>query len=693
MFLFSKENNSKLRNNVGEPPVIYDSTLAIQTVGQMHAYLKNKGFYNNKVEFEAKQMANDKKVKLIYHIEEGKPTIISTLSYDIYPKNIDIVIRSNLDDAEIDVGERFDTETLEKERQRIAELLQNDGYFFFSSDLVYFHADTLRATRKADVTVRLKEDPIKLFSDSIKVDPYITYKIGDIFVRQDFENTVAEIMNRDTIQESGYHFLKEKAFTIRPKVITRSIFLKPYDYYTLEDHENTYRRLSGLNNYKYINISYVKSQSDDPTKMIDCVISLVPGKPWSFNMETNGTNTGGNLGINGSFSVVNRNIFKGAEFLRFGLAGGLEAQSVKSENQVVKNTPFNTVEFGPEMSLVFPKFLLPVDQNRFAKRFVPKTTFSLSYNFQKRPDYTRNIMNGALTYSWRESKTKGHAIDPFNISQTQIDKTPQFQATLDSLDNSSLKASYENNFITAMVYNFVYNNQLVQKQTKYQIFRGNIELAGNIVYFLDKNVLNSSTNEDGQYLFSNIPYSQYVRVFTEYIRSFSLNETSNFVSRSFLGIGMPYLNSTSLPFTKSFYGGGTNGIRAWQARRLGPGSIPNEFTNSAKVDQIGDIKIEQNLEYRFKVFKYLEGALFMDAGNIWVFDRPGQDERSIFKFGNLWHDLAIGTGIGARLNFNFFVIRLDVGKRIKDPGSDTPERIKFFYPNPPVYNFAIGYPF
>lgn len=692
-FIFKKDSESGLRLSIGEMPVLYDSLSSKESVKQMHAFLKNKGFYHNEVHYvETRRREKNKKIKVKYIVDLKEPTTIAEIKIDVDTNNLAIDLNREREKSHLKVGDNFDIDELEKERLRLTRIMQEEGYYYFSNDLLFYHADTIREKNKVFLSYRLKEKAIKYVDDSIKVNPYITYKVKNVFVRQDYGEDEAGITGTDTSFLFDYHFINPTTFFVKPKAISRSIFHKEGDYYILSNHEDTYRRLTALNNFKYVNISYNTAQDSLPN-YLNCLVSLAPTQPKSFSVETNGTNTGGILGVNGTFSISHRNVFRGSELLRFSLYAGMEAQSVKSDDDIIENTPFNTLEVGPEVSLVLPKFLLPINKHTFAKKFVPKTTFTLSYNYQRRPDYTRNIVNAGLIYSWKESRTKSHAIQPINISNIQIFKSADFQARLDSLDNSSLKASYEDNFISSIMYSFVYNDQVINQGKTHFIFRANAEFAGNLIYTIDKNYLNRPTDENGSYTINNIPYAQFVRVYTEFVPNIYINRANQVVSRTFIGVGVPYNNSSSMPFVRSFYGGGTNGIRAWQARSLGPGSISNEDLAEANVDQIGDIKIEQNLEYRFKIVKYLEGALFADIGNIWVLDNPDYGEAGNFRFDKLWKDLAIANGIGLRLNFEYFVIRLDAAKRMKDPGAEDPFAIKFYYSEPPVYNFAIGYPF
>ena len=691
-FLFKKESKKSLRLNLGEPPVLYDSTSSLNTTRQMHAFLIKRGYYDNRVTFsDTIKREKSKKIRVTYHITTGEATKIAEVEMLIDKKGIETYLINEQDKSKLKVGNNLDLDVLDAERRRMKKVLQNQGYFFFTEDLFFYKVDTLKEAKKAYITYHLKEKPQVYFGDSVRVDPYLTYKIRNVYIRQDFGKKYEGILPSDTSELWGYQFVSAGSFRVKPKVISRSIFHHSEDFYKLENHENTYRRLNALNNFNFVNLSYL-NVSDTSSPHIDCLVSLSPSKPASISAELSLTNTGGVPGINGTGSIVHRNIFGGAEMLKFTLYGGIEAQVVRSSEEIVDNTPFNTVEIGPELSLTLPKFLLPVDQNFFAKRFVPKTTITTSYNYQRRPDYTRNILNTGLIYSWRESKTKSHAIQPININQIKILKSDDFQKRLDSLGNASLKASYEDNFITSIMYNFTYNSQVIKKDKSYHIFRANIEFAGNLLNMVDRNFLNSEQDTNGLYLINDIPYAQYFRTYFEYIPNIVFNPANKLVTRTFIGVGIPYGNSFSMPFVKSFYGGGTNGIRAWEQRSLGPGSVSNAELQEANVDQIGDMKIEQNIEYRFRIIKVIEGAVFTDMGNIWYINNQDFSEAAEFQPDKLWKDLAIGAGIGLRLNFDYFIIRLDVGQRIKDPGSEQPFEIRY-YPNTEVYNFAIGYPF
>lgn len=688
-----KKKNKEFRPP-GEPPVLYDSSDTKRSTIHINAYLKNKGYYDNKVTYVEK--LNRKKANVVYEVELGQPTLISEIEYNLEGCGAMTPILQDSANSLLKVGDPFDIDNLEKERKRITAHLLNEGYYFFSKDLLYFTADTLKESKNVHLKLEYQENPVKMNAkDTVPIHPYRTYRMNNIYVRMDYDPKKSITLKEDTIYESGYYFIGHKEFRVKPKTVSRAIFFSSNDYYLLKRQEDTYRRLSALNNFQYINITFVPVPNKE-RPMLDCIINMSPTKDKSISLETNGTNTGGNLGVNGTISYQHRNKFRGAELLKFKVIAGVEAQNVSTnqDDKVIENTPFNTVEFGPELSLEVPKFMVPFStQDRFAKRNVPKTFFLTSYNYQNRPDYERTIFNVSFGYRWKESASKSHQLEPLNLSVVEIDKSPEFQDRLDSLGSSTLRASYNDHFIWATTYSYILNSRAQRNRNNYHFFRLNVEPAGNLLWFMNKNVFSSEPDENGNYRINNIVYAQYLRTIWEYSYKQQLKKESKMVYRTFIGLGFPYGNIDVMPFEKSFYAGGSNGIRAWQSRSLGPGSLSEEISNTTSIDQIGDIKFEGNIEFRFDITRLFEGAVFTDYGNIWLLQEDEARPGGKFEIENFWQDMAIGLGAGLRLDFNYFVIRLDVARRVKDPGSEDPREIRFFHPAPPVYNFGIGYPF
>ncbi len=443
---------------------------------------------------------------------------------------------------------------------------------------------------------------------------------------------------------------------------------------------------------------------------LDCYIELSPVPKQSITVETEGTNTGGNLGVAGNLVYQNKNVFKGAEVFETKLRGGLEVQRLldqqggKSNIDIKKGIPFNTLEFGPELSLYVPRFLLPIKVNA-SKSSNPKTVFNVAYNFQQRPDFTRIINKISFGYTWRESPTKRHMINPVEISFVQVDLKPEFQSIINNSKNVFIRNSYLPHLVTDTRYTFVYNNQVFQKSSNYDYFRFNFESSGNILRALD-NLLGSTKNATGSYELFKVPYSQYLRANIDYRHYKQLAEHHQVVFRAAFGIGKTLKNLQALPFEKSFYGGGANGLRAWQIRSLGPGSYPG----SSNFDQIGDLQLEGNIEYRVKLLRQLNGALFVDGGNIWLINPGSGFTGGEFDGNQFYKEIALGTGIGARFDFSFFIIRLDLGIKLRDPQFNENERWviqhlfdsnwKVDYQNTHAhsysflnFNLGIGYPF
>ena len=367
-------------------------------------------------------------------------------------------------------------------------------------------------------------------------------------------------------------------------------------------------------------------------------IYLTPSYLKSFSIETICSNNGGNLGVEGNLIYQNKNIFRGGEHLTVKLNGGLEIQQLINEQQEeIKflGLPFNTMEFGPEINLEFPRFLLPVNLEKFSQRANPKTNLNALFNFQKRPEYLRELIQVSFGYFWNETRFKKHFINPVNISVIYLNPTASFQERIDNEDNPFILNSYKDHFINSTSYRFIYNNQRINKITDFSYFKFDAEFAGNIQSAINKMLKKPyDSPETESYTIFNIRYSQYIKTDFDY-RHYYQRKTASFVQRLNVGVGKPYGNLDVLPFEKSYYGGGANSIRAWQARSLGPGTLPDSIISNS-LYQIGELKIEGNLEYRFDITKLFEGAAFVDAGNIWILKPDEGRPNAEFKMNKLW---------------------------------------------------------
>lgn len=688
--LYHNKPESKIRQKIGEAPVIYDSTLNDNSVELMNKYLQNRGYYDNVVSVTPK--IRKKRAKMTFNIDKKEQYIVSKFSHFISDKSIEAIFISDSSKAEIKVNDAFDIEKLKKERIRVERLLKNNGYYKFSREYVVFEVDTFKDSKTAELNLIIKNPTSNyLNTDSIVESNHQTYSIKKVVVRMDFDARNPLNKNGDTTIVDDMVFIDLEGEKFNKKAISRITYIRPGQLYNLKNQEETYRNLSALRVFSYVSIQYQKDFFSSGNELI-ATIDLNPRKKKSLTIETEGTNNGGNLGINGSVNFQNNNTFKGAEILNVSFNGGLESQTILTDNNDERVLgdflPFNTLEFGPEVDLEVPRFLLPINADRFSPRGNPRTTFNASYNLQERPDYRRDVTKTYIAYTWNATPTKTHVVQPFDLSYIKLDPSEEFSELLETISNPFLRNSYTDNLILAAKYSFILNTKTTQVLKNSVFFRANIESAGNFLA-LTTNSWNDNKNSDSSYNIAGIRYAQYVRADIDfrYYQAFKFNKL---VYRLASGLGVPYGNSLAMPFEKSFYAGGANGIRAWRARELGPGNLPDSTENN--VDQIGNMNIEANIEFRFPITNILEGAGFVDAGNIWNYNQKDSREDTQFKANKLWDGTAIGFGAGIRFNFTFFILRLDAATKLKDPSLSDPNQLNPQWRQTNL-NLGIGYPF
>tara|TARA_R110002096_G_scaffold169779_3_gene341501 strand:+ start:6653 stop:8962 length:2310 start_codon:yes stop_codon:yes gene_type:complete len=685
--LFYYKENSKLRNNLGEAPVIFDSSSCGLSTGLMTRYLNNRGYYKNNVTYQTK--SSKKRVKLIYKVKKNKRFFISKVSHDISDSTIAELYLNDSVQKHLEAGMPFDLEELKKERQQTDYLLKNNGYYRFFEDYVVYQVDTFMDRNEAEVTLMIK-NPKRKIDAAVSKNKHQVYTIKDVIVRTDYNSNETNVAG-DTLDFNNITFIDYQYDKVNKRLLSKIIHLKPGEIYRIKNQDNTYRNLSELRLFNSINIVFEEVKGSETNELI-AYIDLNPRKKRSFSVETEGTNNGGNLGVNGTLKYQNINTFRGGELFNLGVNGGLEAQRILTDDdesgQIAGGAlGFNTFEFGPSASLEIPRFLFPIKTDALSL-FNPRTSFNASFNYQERPDYVRNITKTYIAYTWNSSPTVSHIVQPFDLSYAKISLSPAFERLLREIQNPFLTNTYTDNLIMALKYSFILNTQGSNKLRNHQFIRVNLESSGNLLSAITDG-FNDSQNEDGSYNFLNIRYAQYFKSDFDY-RYYQKLNNNEMVYRLAVGIGLPYGNSVAMPFEKSFYAGGANNNRAWRARELGPGTLSDSIRQN--VDQIGNFKIELNLEYRFPISKLFESAVFIDAGNIWNVRQDEDRFETQFAIDRLWDGLAIGIGTGIRLNFTFFILRLDVAAPFKDPGSIDPTQLKLKL-NETNLNLGIGYPF
>ena len=740
----------RIKDNLGEEPVIIDSNLTNNSLKQMRIFLNNKGYFNSEVEkytdsniarpayrkfrealnktgyFDTKTSQNHqllinelimiadriwlrkRKADVHYFIKTTAPYKIRNIEYVSAQSEITKLFNDEKKNSFIIKGKRYDADNLDKERDRLTKLMKNEGYFYFTKDFIRYDIDSSLNSHQLDIKLIVIEPYVRypLKPDSLVKTIHKKYKIDNIFVFTDYTPAANDTNKYDTLRFSvqykkknnpplQYFFIYRKKMRIKPKTYTQSLFVKAGDMYNFDNVDKTYKRLLGLKVFRYTNISFEDiSEFKSDTGRLNCKILLTRSKVKAFSVETEGTNSGGELGISANLVYENKNLLKGAELFRFSINGALENQKINYSstkvNKALKNLKwFNTIETGAELSLKIPRFLIPVRQELFPRYFKPKTTIDGSFNLQMRPDYTRYIYKGSWGYEWKESDFKTHIVAPFNINVVKIYPDSVFQHMIDSLQDPVLQNMYNDHIITAMTYSFIYNNQNLEKTTDFMYFRGDVELAG--VAFLAYTAI---IKEVGNYLLFNMPYSQYMRLNADYRYYHYFTPKTSLVFHANLGYGMPLTKYNSLPFEKAFYGGGANSMRGWQIKSLGPGGYND--SSGYQFDKIGDIDIEANLEYRFPIYKFFRGAVFVDAGNIWLQNSNEDFPDAEFRFDKFYSQIAFDAGAGIRLDFDFFLFRFDAAMPLKDPSEVPGDR--WIFNKPEVmkrvqWHVAIGYPF
>ena len=674
----------------GDKPIIWDPALTVKSEKDIKAYLNNIGYFNAEVHssiFQTKSKAN-----ITYKIDPKTPYRFDSLSWSISDSNLmneDLKNKSLLSKADI-----FNTYTLDDERNRISDFLRNQGYFDFNKEFISFTVDSSLNRHALHMLTNISE--INTKQDTLG-GGFKKYSISKVFIYPNFEidNQSEDIYDTLVIDLGSiknakaigrYSFLYKGKLKIKPSVIAQSVFIEPDEYFHNRDLKETYQKLNRFPIYKYTDISFHKKE-DTATARLDAHIKLYRSSLQYYSIETDGTNSSGDLGVRLGFNYGNKNLFRGGELINLRISTAFENR--KYSNYENENRLFNTLEYGMVLSVYSPIFIVPLKQSRFPKYFTPRTVIRFGYNYQMRPSYERHISSFQFGYEWKQSKTVFHRFSILDISMTKIFPSPAFQSSLDTITNERYKDQYQDHFIAAVKYNYIYNTQQQNKHSSFTFFNAGLEAAGNLSYSLYE--LFKVEKTDGYYTAFGIRFAQFLRSEIDYRHYIALTNNQGVIYRFNAGLGIAYGNSLGMPFEKGFYGGGANGMRAWAYRDLGPGIYKN--TIGAEYDKMGDIKLEANLEYRFPLFGYLEGATFVDMGNIWLLQESETFTEGKFNWNTFYKQFAIDAGIGFRLDFDFFLVRLDGALKVQDPSKEK----MFVLPKSQIrdiyWSFGIGYPF
>jgi outer membrane protein assembly factor BamA len=681
----------KFLRKIGEEPVIYDPYLTEKSMNQLGIYMKNKGYYNASISDSV--IFKGKKANVTYYIKAGKPYTIKDITYAIEDTGIRKFYFADTINSLIKRGDLFDKDlVLQNERTRIERIMKTNGYYNFSREYVFFNWDSL--FHKVNVEIQI-ENPINTnigkedFHKQYKVRKIIASRMPDPSVPNTYDN------NNDTIDAGRNIFLTDiQKLRINPKSFVQFIYIQSGRLYNESSIEETYTHVSSLNLFKLVDIKFTELTNLPDTSnylWLDCNIRLSPAVSQSYSADLEGTNSSGNIGGGVHFKYRHINLFGNAELLDLKVRGSIE---FLKESKTNKYAPGQ--EFGIESNIKFPTFLIPVRNKSFIKKYNPKTLLSLSYNYQDRPEFIRTVANIGFGYQWKQSRFQEHIFRPFEINYVDIKElSDDFEKFI---SGKYIENSYRDHLITNMSYSYIYNSQNIKKNQNFDYFRVNIESAGNTLSLFNKQFTKRSDSISSYYQVLGIQYSQYLKTDFEYKYYNIINPTNNFVYRIFVGAAYPYANARAIPFEKRYFSGGANGLRGWQARSLGPGSSIEDTASWARYpNSTGDIKIELNFEYRFKLFWKLEGAFFMDAGNIWAIRKEDNREGGWFQPNSFYKELAMDSGLGFRLDFSFFIFRTDIGMKMRDPSQPIGERWilgnRKLVRDDFAFQIGIGYPF
>ncbi|WP_127121102.1 translocation and assembly module lipoprotein TamL [Chryseotalea sanaruensis] len=682
------------KNKLGKTPVLLTDATPTETAKVLEGQLNNDGYFKSKVSFEVK--TKRKKSEVIYTVILERPYRIRSINYIF----LDTMHASKLNEIKttslLKENQRYSLELLSAEQQRIQEVVENEGYYYFDDRYLLFKADTTIGKRMVELDLTIEP--------GIPDRARRIYHVREIYVFPNYTLSNDSLATTgDTTVVDGFKYIDNQN-NFRPTIITNAINLKPDSIYKRVNHEYTLSHLMGLNTFKYVNIKYRGNRSD--SSGLWAYIYLTPQLKKSLRFMTDVVSKSNNfVGPGMEFTFTNRNIFRGAEMFQFKLNGSYEWQ-VRNK----QTTNLNALEIGVEASLSVPRFITPFNIQYNAAKYLPQTQIKAGYSFQQRLQYFRlNSSNINAGYTWRESTLKTHQLLPIDLTFVQSTKTSkEFDDLLNA--NPTLKNSFQNQFILGSSYSYTFNTQLSDDiDQKYNIknvkrsdyyFNGKVDVSGNIA-----NAIQSTkfTEEQKPYLLFNVPYSQYVRTQLDGRYYHQFDKHNKIATRVLAGVGYAYGNAENMPYIKQFSVGGSSSLRAFPARSVGPGTFNFLDTDSILfIDQRADIKLEGNVEYRFDIIKVMKGALFFDAGNIWLIKEDSLRTGGQFNKSKFLQEIAVGTGFGLRFDFNFFVLRFDLAFPLRKPYREEKNRwaideINFGNKNwrreNLILNIAIGYPF
>lgn len=665
-----------LNRKFGEAPVYLSDLDSTRIMELIDNRLENNGFFHSSI--SSKTKIKKHLAAIDFNAKLGKPYALETYQLDSTKGSVYVEIDSTLTETLMPKQSRFNLDLMKEERQRIDERLKTKGYYNFNEDFLIFEADTNQyEDRRFDLFLRLKRD--------VPRKSLLPYTLAEINVFPDYSLN-QEDMENDTVTVKGVNFIQNPVF-FKPKRMEPYILLKKGQTYNPDTSRLTSSRLSSIGAYRFVNIRYENLNPNDSTSdtlKLRANIFLSPLKKRSVRAELQAvTKSNGFVGPAMALVYSNRNLFQGGETFNLTGSFGYEVQLGSGGNM----TGLSSTQFGLKAGLIVPRLLLPFNINDQYLYSVPKTNMSIGFDFFDRSNlYRLKSFNTRFGYNWRKNRTVYHEVNPISVDYVNTSNiTPEFQTILDQ--NQFLQSSFQKQLIAGITYTFVFNQLSLSDKRHPILMVANVDIAGTGL-----DLLSNNTNDEGQKTLFGTAYAQYAKADVNFVYSHRLSSSQRLVARLFGGYGLPYGNSETLPFARQYFSGGPSSVRAFRTRSLGPGTYnPTSADQGSFFDRSGDIRFEANLEYRFPIYSYLKGALFADAGNVWLSNEnaalPGGKFSSDFL-----NELGVGVGMGMRVDIQNFVIRFDFATPLSKPYLPRGQRFNADFKEF-LFNFAIGYPF
>ena len=719
--------------NKGQAPIIFDEVKTTKSTKSLKDYFISKGYFEANVVFEKEQL-KEKEIGINYKITTNQQYYIDTITTEIESPVLDSIYQLHKDKSIIKKGNPFVFDDFEQEEKRLVTLYRNSGIYHYKSNSLGFWTDSTKQSYRKNVLLKIPERITSVNDSAVKI-PYKVKKVTEVNVYTDFSIKNLNKKFKDSVTYNNYNFYSYGKMKFNPKHLVNSLFITPNDYYKDAEKSLSQNHLRNLNSFSSsIDINYIEKSGDSLTANI----YLTPLDKYSISFDLDATTSNIKpFGILGKTTLLARNLFKGSETLEIAFQGSFLNVSNDASNS---SSFFNAWELISSASLKFPRLLFPINTSGIIpKHMAPKTDINASLSVQKNIGLDRQTISGGIGYSWKSTKERGHRIDLLNlqyIKNLNIDNyffiydseyeklndvsieitgnelpentVENYDAINDEMDEildpeNGFEDTYPEDFDTAsdvnerqdiltenvmvpvISYSFVYNTRKNINDNNFSYFTARFVSSGNLSTLIAPN-----KNSEGQKLMFGLPIAQYFKTEFEYKKYWELRKNNILVFRTFVGAAIPYGNSSSIPFSRSYSAGGSNEIRAWRTFDLGPGAELNTLEYN-----VATFKIVTNLEYRFKLTNKIFSALFIDAGNIWDITDSNlySDEGKLNSFNSL-KNTAVGSGIGLRYNFGFLVFRFDTGFKTYEPYllRDNKWFVNYNFGNA-VYNIGINYPF